>query len=231
MSLVPDITTTPAWPNVPEGINSKGRVSGDIEKVSPGRSRRRPTCRSFSFASASTQLGATPEARRWGTRAAAGLARPGTSGNRGWCLGRRPQTAERERSTRQRRQRVCTDSFCVFPFLVPALAMAGPWEGVRRPVAFVAGARAFSCVLAERAGHRRLRQRPGRRQTGGGPSRPGARSSPVGAARHGLVLLGFGRERTTERSEVVRALETKFLRFWAGHERDGVPSVLTGTSS
>ena len=117
MSMVPDITTTPAWPNVPEGINSKGRVSGDIEKVSPGRSRRRPTCRSFSFASASTQLGATPEARRWGTRAAAGLARPGTSGNRGWCLGRRPQTAERERSTRQRRQRVCTDSFCVFPFL------------------------------------------------------------------------------------------------------------------
>jgi hypothetical protein len=43
--------------------------------------------------------------------------------------------------------------------------------------------------------------------------------------------LGFGRERTTERSEVVRALETKFLRFWAGQERDGVPSVLTGTSS
>jgi hypothetical protein len=30
--------------------------------------------------------------------------------------------------------------------------------------------------------------------------------------------------RTTERSEVVRALETKFLRFWAGQERDGVPS-------
>src|SRR5674476_1077418 len=28
------------------------------------------------------------------------------------------------------------------------------------------------------------------------------------------------RERTTERSEVVRALETKFLRFWTGQERD-----------
>src|ERR1035441_3861253 len=46
---------------------------------------------------------------------------------------------------------------------------------------------------------------------------------PVGAARHSLVLLGFGRERATQRSEVVRALETKFLRFWTGQEQDTCP--------
>src|ERR1035437_7177504 len=32
------------------------------------------------------------------------------------------------------------------------------------------------------------------------------------------------RGRATERSGVVRALETKFLLFWAGQERDSVPS-------
>src|ERR1019366_2760462 len=50
---------------------------------------------------------------------------------------------------------------------------------------------------------------------------PGGR----GAARHSLVLLDFRRERPTQRSGVGRALETKFLRFWTGQERDGVPSL------
>jgi hypothetical protein len=38
------------------------------------------------------------------------------------------------------------------------------------------------------------------------------------------------RERTTERSEVVRALETKFLLFWVGHEQDNCPVAVTDTS-
>src|SRR5450759_929895 len=36
------------------------------------------------------------------------------------------------------------------------------------------------------------------------------------------VLFNPRRERATQRSGVARALETKFLRFWTGQERDGV---------
>ena len=73
----------------------------------------------------------------------------------------------------------------VFPF----------FGGLRRPVALVAGARAFSCVLAERAGHRRLRQRPVAAQ---GDSQ---QSSPL--ARRGIVwsfrILG-GKDHGAQRS-------------------------------
>ena len=56
---------------------------------------------------------------------------------------------------------------------------------------------------------------------------PGGR----GAARHSLVLLGFGRERATQRSEVARALETKFLRFETRQEQDSVLSLPRSTGS
>ena len=36
--------------------------------------------------------------------------------------------------------------------------------------------------------------------------------------------------RTTKRSGVVRALETKFLLFWVGQEQDRCPVALTGTA-
>ena len=52
-----------------------------------------------------------------------------------------------------------------------------------------------------------------------------ATSNSVHPTRHSLVLLDFRRERPTQRSGVGRALETKFLRFWTGQERDGVPSL------
>ena len=63
-------------------------------------------------------------------------------------------------------------------------------------------------------------------RTGGGPSQPGARSCRW--ARRGTAWcgsFGFGRERATQRSGVARALETKFLRFDTGQERDGVLSL------
>ena len=63
------------------------------------------------------------------------------------------------------------------------------------------------------------------------PKPTGSAVQPVGAARHSLVLLGFGRERATQRSGVARALETKFLRFWTGQERDGVLSLPPSTAS
>ena len=71
---------------------------------------------------------------------------------------------------------------------------------------------------------RRIRPPSGRRQTGGCHMQLG----PPGTSQFGS-FWSFWAERTTERSEVVRALETKFLRFWAGQEQDSVLSVGAAT--
>ena len=91
-------------------------------------------------------------------------------------------------------------------------------------------------VGGERQGGHRVRQPPGGRLTAARLWRPKATQSTVlpggrGAARHSLVLLGFGRERATQRSGVAGALETKFLRFWTGQEQDSVPSLPPSTGS
>ena len=67
-------------------------------------------------------------------------------------------------------------------------------------------------------GVRRIRPPPGRRQTGSGHRQPG----PPGTAPSCSSWV-VGRDRTTERSGVVRALETKFLLFWAGQKQDNCP--------
>ena len=94
---------------------------------------------------------------------------------------------------------------------------------------------------SKQGGQRRLRQPPTGRTAGPAPTladrwRPKPTRSavqPVGAARHSLVLLGFGRERATQRSGVARALETKFLRLDTRQEQDSVlsfpPSAGAGT--
>ena len=124
--MVPDITATPPAEGPQRVPIRKGRVSGESEKVSPGRLGRTPLP-VLLVCLCNTQLGATPEARRRGARAPA-LAWPGTSGKHRHG-GRQHHTGEQQQSTRQRRQRVSTDSFCVFVF----------WGSLRRPVALVAG--------------------------------------------------------------------------------------------
>ena len=82
-------------------------------------------------------------------------------------------------------------------------------------------------------GQQRLRQPPTGRTAGPAPTladrwRPKPTRSafqPVGAARHSLVLLGFGRERAAQRSGVALSLETKFLRFETRQEQDSVLSL------
>src|ERR1035437_3767190 len=58
---------------------------------------------------------------------------------------------------------------------------------------------------------------PGRSSIGASIGAGGAETGPAN-------FPNPRRERTTERSEVVRALETKFLRFWTGQERDSILS-------
>src|ERR1035437_7907812 len=150
----------------------KGRVSGESEKVFPGRLGRRPLPVPL-MCLCNTQWGATPEARR-GARAAAGLARPGTSGNPGLLAGRATPHTTR---AKQRRERPCADFFRIFPF---------SWEGYGNPLLLFPGRGAFSSVLPERAGHRRLRPTIG--QTAD-RWRPQATPRAVLPARHRLVLL------------------------------------------
>ena len=84
-------------------------------------------------------------------------------------------------------------------------------------------------------GQQRLRQPPTGRTAGPAPTladrwRPKPTRStvlPVGAARHGLVWFFWfwaGKGHAAQRSGPC-ALETKFLRFDAGQERDGVLSL------
>src|ERR1017187_4608877 len=64
-----------------------------------------------------------------------------------------------------------------------------------------------------------------------------ARGAPAWARARALAAEDTGPanfptpgEKTTKRSEVVRALETKFLLFWAGHKQDNCPAAVTDTS-
>ena len=92
----------------------------------------------------------------------------------------------------------------------------------------------MGCRAATVGGQRRPRQPQGGRHSGSALAdrwRPKPTRStvlPVGAARHGLVWFFWfwaGKGHAAQRSGPC-ALETKFLRFDAGQERDGVLSLL-----
>jgi hypothetical protein len=138
--MVPDITATPPAEGPQRVPIRKGRVSGESEKVSPGRLGRTPLP-VLLVCLCNTQLGATPEARRRGARAPA-LAWPGTSGKHRHG-GRQHHTGEQQQSTGNGGNGSAQTPSVFFPY----------FRGVRRPVAFVAGARGL-LVCAGEAGPR-----------------------------------------------------------------------------
>ena len=109
-------------------------------------------------------------------------------------------TRKRGQSTRQRRQRVCTDSFCVLPFL-------GRGAETRCSCCRVAGLLVCAGEVGRAAA---TPPPPGGPQTGSTFADPEGREPrrgtgfPGGHGR-GLVLFILGGKRTTERSGVVRA--------------------------